>query len=75
MIYYRHRQREDGGTPPILARDKGCHVHPVKREMGVERILQREEEMLQRLFDRLEKIPVSKYWELQKRPGHWSPLR
>jgi len=54
--YYRHRTKEDGGTPPILQGIKAAMCIRLKEEMGVERILQREEEMLQRLFDRLEKI-------------------
>ena len=50
-------QREDGGTPPILQGIKAGMCIRLKEEMGVERMLQREEEMLRRLFDRLEKIP------------------
>ena len=49
-------QREDGGTPPILQGIKAAMCIRLKEEMGVERILNREQEMLQRLFDRVEKI-------------------
>ena len=49
-------QREDGGTPPVLQGIKAAMCIRLKEQMGVERMLQREEEMLQRLFDRLEKI-------------------
>jgi selenocysteine lyase/cysteine desulfurase len=49
-------QREDGGTPPILQGIKAAMCIRLKDEMGVERMLLREEEMLQRLFDRLENI-------------------
>ncbi|HEX9511856.1 MAG TPA: aminotransferase class V-fold PLP-dependent enzyme, partial [Puia sp.] len=49
-------QREDGGTPPILQGIKAAMCIRLKEEMGVERILKREEEMLLRLFDRLSKI-------------------
>ncbi|HWK06781.1 MAG TPA: aminotransferase class V-fold PLP-dependent enzyme [Puia sp.] len=49
-------QREDGGTPPILQGIKAALCIRLKEEMGVERILRREEEMLLRLFDRLSKI-------------------
>jgi selenocysteine lyase/cysteine desulfurase len=49
-------QREDGGTPPILQGIKAAMCIRLKEEMGVEKTLKREEEMLQRLFGRLEKI-------------------
>lgn len=49
-------QREDGGTPPILQGIKAAMCMRLKEEMGVERILKREEEMLLHLFDRLSKI-------------------
>jgi selenocysteine lyase/cysteine desulfurase len=49
-------QREDGGTPPILQGIKAAMCIRLKEEMGVERILKREEEMLLHLFDRLSKI-------------------
>jgi selenocysteine lyase/cysteine desulfurase len=50
-------QREDGGTPPILQGIKAAMCIRLKEEMGVERILKREEEMLLRLFGRFSKIP------------------
>jgi len=50
-------QREDGGTPPILQGIKAAMCIRLKEEMGVERILKREEEMVLRLFSRLSKIP------------------
>jgi len=43
-------QREDGGTPPILQGIKAAMCIRLKEEMGVEKMLQREEEMLLRLF-------------------------
>ncbi len=48
--------REDGGTPPILQGIKAAMCIRLKEEMGVERMLEREQEMLRRLFDRLEKV-------------------
>lgn len=49
-------QREDGGTPPILQGIKAAMCIRLKEEMEVERMLQREREMLRLIFDRLEKI-------------------
>ena len=49
-------QREDGGTPPILQGIKAAMCIRLKEEMGIERILEREEEILGRLFDRLLEI-------------------
>ena len=48
--------REDGGTPPILQGIKAAMCIGLKEEMGVEKILQREEEMLELIFERMEKI-------------------
>jgi selenocysteine lyase/cysteine desulfurase len=48
--------REDGGTPPILQGIKAAMCVRLKEEMGVARMLEREKEMLRRLFDRLEQI-------------------
>jgi selenocysteine lyase/cysteine desulfurase len=48
--------REDGGTPPILQGIKAAMCIRLKEEMGTERMLEREKEMLCRLFDRFEKI-------------------
>ena len=49
-------QRENGGTPPFLQGIKAAMCVRLKEEMGVENILQREEEMLQLIFDRFSKI-------------------
>ena len=49
-------QREDGGTPPFLQGIKAAMCIRLKEAMGVERILQREEEMLQVIFERLSKM-------------------
>ncbi|MDO6433652.1 aminotransferase class V-fold PLP-dependent enzyme [Flavitalea sp. BT771] len=48
--------REDGGTPPILQGIKAGMCVRLKEEMGVARMLDRETEMLRRLFDRFEQI-------------------
>ena len=45
--------REDGGTPPILQGIKAGFCIQLKEEMGVERMLQREAEMVGRLMERL----------------------
>jgi selenocysteine lyase/cysteine desulfurase len=49
-------QREDGGTPPFLQGIKAAMCIRLKEEMGVENMLQREEEMLRILFAGLSKI-------------------
>ena len=49
-------QREDGGTPPILQAIKAGMCIALKEEMGVDKILQREEEMLGLIFERMEKM-------------------
>jgi selenocysteine lyase/cysteine desulfurase len=49
-------QREDGGTPPILQGVKAALCIGIKEEMGVERMLKREEEMLVHLLGHLEKM-------------------
>jgi selenocysteine lyase/cysteine desulfurase len=49
-------QREDGGTPPFLQGIKAAMCIRLKEEMGVENILQREEELLRILFTGLSKI-------------------
>ena len=48
--------REDGGTPPILQGIKAGMCVRLKDDMGVARMLEREQEMVCHLFDRLEKI-------------------
>lgn len=49
-------EREDGGTPPILQGIKAGMCIRLKEEMGVEKILAREKEMVRRLLDRFGKI-------------------
>jgi selenocysteine lyase/cysteine desulfurase len=49
--------REDGGTPGFLQTIKAALAIKLKEEMGVENILKREEELLEIIFPRLEKIP------------------
>lgn len=49
-------QREDGGTPPILQGIKAALCIRLKEEMGVERMLRREAEIVRRLLDRLSVI-------------------
>jgi selenocysteine lyase/cysteine desulfurase len=53
---YDIEQREDGGTPPFLQGIKAAMCIRLKEEMGVENMLQREEEMLRILFAGLSKI-------------------
>ena len=48
--------REDGGTPPFLQGIKAALAVKLKEEMGVEEILEREEELLKIIFDRLPKV-------------------
>jgi selenocysteine lyase/cysteine desulfurase len=49
-------QREDGGTPPVLQAIKAALCVRLKEEMGVEQLLQREEELLEQVFDRLPRM-------------------
>ena len=49
-------QREDGGTPPFLGAIKTAMCIRLKEQMGTDRMLQREEEMLPVIFDRLAAI-------------------
>ena len=49
-------QREDGGTPPILQGIKAAMCIRLKEEMGVENILNREEEMRRIIFTGFAKI-------------------
>jgi len=49
-------QREDGGTPPFLQGIKVAMCVRLKEQMGVENILQREEEILRIAFARFSKI-------------------
>jgi len=46
-------QREDGGTPPFIQGVKAALCMRLKEQMGTERILEREEQMLQVIFSRL----------------------
>jgi selenocysteine lyase/cysteine desulfurase len=49
--------REDGGTPPFLQGIKAALAVKLKEEMGIEQMLQREEELLNIIFKRLPKVP------------------
>lgn len=51
------QQREDGGTPPILQTIKAGMCIQLKEEMGITRMQERETQLVERLFDWLEKIP------------------
>jgi selenocysteine lyase/cysteine desulfurase len=48
--------REDGGTPPFLQGIKAALAVKLKEEMGVEKMIHREEEMLKIIFERLPKV-------------------
>jgi selenocysteine lyase/cysteine desulfurase len=48
--------REDGGTPPVLQGIKAAMCIRLKEQMGVEKMLQREEELLKIAFSRLSKL-------------------
>ena len=49
--------REDGGTPAFLQTMKVAMAIKLKEQMGVEKILEREEEMLKKIWPELEGIP------------------
>lgn len=49
--------REDGGTPAFLQTIKVAMAFRLKEQMGVEKILKREEEILHRIWPELESIP------------------
>lgn len=49
--------REDGGTPPFLQGIKAALAVKLKEQMGVEKMLQREEELLKIIFEKLPFIP------------------
>ena len=49
-------QREDGGTPPFIQGIKASMCIRLKEQMGTERILEREEEMLRMIFSRLSEV-------------------
>ncbi len=49
--------REDGGTPAFLQTIRVALCIQLKEAMGVERMLAREHELLQRIWDRLDRLP------------------
>ncbi|MGK0285908.1 MAG: selenocysteine lyase/cysteine desulfurase [Salibacteraceae bacterium] len=49
--------REAGGTPPFMQTIKAALSVKLKEKMGVDNILKREGEILQLIFDRIEKVP------------------
>jgi selenocysteine lyase/cysteine desulfurase len=49
--------REDGGTPGFLQAIRTAMAIKLKEQMGVDRMLQREEEIVKRLFEGLHNIP------------------
>ncbi len=49
--------REDGGTPPFLQTIKSALAVKLKEKMGMAKMLEREEEILEMVFERLEKVP------------------
>lgn len=49
--------REDGGTPPFLQGIKAALAVKLKEEMGIEHMLNREEEILKIIFEKLPKVP------------------
>lgn len=49
--------REDGGTPAFLQTIQGALCFQLKAEMGVENMLHREEELLERIWQRLDPLP------------------
>lgn len=57
--------REDGGTPPFLQGIKAALAVTLKEEMGVEKMLQREEELLKIVFEKLPAIPGIEILERQ----------
>ncbi|MCB9288620.1 MAG: aminotransferase class V-fold PLP-dependent enzyme [Lewinellaceae bacterium] len=49
--------REDGGTPAFLQTIRVALCVQLKEKMGVENILEREEQMLERIWKRLDRLP------------------
>ena len=49
--------REDGGTPAFLQTIKVALCVQLKEEMGVQKMLDREEEMIEIIWERLKKLP------------------
>ncbi len=48
--------REDGGTPPVMQGIKAAMCIKLKEQMGIENMLQREEELLTRVFARFSEM-------------------
>lgn len=48
--------REDGGTPPFLQTIKAGLAIKLKEEMGIEKILEREHQLITKMFDGLSRI-------------------
>jgi selenocysteine lyase/cysteine desulfurase len=48
--------REDGGTPPFLQGIRAALCFKLKKEMGVENIMKREEELVGKVFERLSTV-------------------
>ncbi len=49
--------REDGGTPPFLQGIKAALAVKLKEEMGVKNMIEREEELLKIIFEKLPQVP------------------
>lgn len=49
--------REDGGTPPFLQAIRAALAIRLKEQMGINQMLQREEELLGQCFEGMQKIP------------------
>lgn len=49
--------REDGGTPGFLQVIKTALAVQLKEQMGVDKMMEREHEILEKMFERLQKIP------------------
>jgi selenocysteine lyase/cysteine desulfurase len=49
--------REDGGTPAFLQTIKVALCIQLKEKMGVDKILQREEELLEKVWERFDRLP------------------
>jgi len=59
--------REDGGTPPFLQTIKAALAVKLKERMGMKKMLQREEELLGIIFERMAKIPNLHILESEKK--------
>ena len=49
--------REDGGTPAFLQTMKVALAMQLKEEMGIDKMLEREEEILEKIWHRLDQLP------------------